>query len=422
MQTGHCRYTAPPAFNAPQEAIVARKFDNWLKAYIQYTLDSEAPDDFHFWSGVSTLAGALRARVWIDMRKFRWTPNFYTILVGPPGIVTKSTSIRAGMRLLERVQDIQFGPPSMTWQALTESLEAAIFHMPMPGEEGKFLPMSCLTVPVSELGTFLKMEDKGLVEVLIDLWDGQLGTWGHRTKTQGKIEIKNPWINLIACTTPSWLKDNFPESVVGGGLVSRILFVYGDRKRKLIPYPDEVIPDREYHALEEDLTHDLQEIASLSGPYLLDSDARAWGREWYERHWAGARPAHLSSERYSGYLSRKQTHMHKLAIVLAAARSDELVLRPEHLIEAEALLETVEPHMLKVFESIGVVDEAKNIRELQSHVKIHGFLTSDELFKLVMNVMSQKDFIEALQAAVRGGLFNITTRDGRKGVVLSTIH
>src|SRR5574343_321589 len=74
-------------------SFMPRNYQNWLRAYVAFTADSESPDDFHFWTGVATIAGALRRRVWIDMRKFQWTPNFYIILVGPPGIATKSTSI-----------------------------------------------------------------------------------------------------------------------------------------------------------------------------------------------------------------------------------------------------------------------------------------------------------------------------------------
>ena len=71
---------------------MARNFPNWLTAYATYTADSESPREFHLWTGIWTLAGALRRRVWIDMRKFQWTPNFYIVLVGPPGIVNKSTT------------------------------------------------------------------------------------------------------------------------------------------------------------------------------------------------------------------------------------------------------------------------------------------------------------------------------------------
>ena len=96
---------------------------------MHYTRASESPDAFHFWTAVGTVAGALRRRVWIDMRHFQWTPNFYIILVGPPGIAAKSTSIRIGTDLLQSVDGVKFGPQSMTWQSLTKSLEESIEYV-----------------------------------------------------------------------------------------------------------------------------------------------------------------------------------------------------------------------------------------------------------------------------------------------------
>lgn len=398
---------------------MARNFENWLKAYMAFTRDSESPDDFHFWTGVATVAGALRRRVWIDMRKFQWTPNFYIILVGPPGIATKSTSTRTGMRLLESVPDIHFGPPSITWQKLADSLAEAIEHVKTVGPDGKdaFLSMSCLTIPVSELGTFLKIDDTALIDVLVDLWDGQLTQWGHSTKTSGTTDIKNPWLNIIGCTTPAWLKAHFPEHLIGGGLTSRIVFVFGDTKRSLIPYPDELITDAEYRSMEDRLKADLLEISRLQGEYKLSAAAREWGHKWYERHWNGARPLYMASDRYGGYHSRKQTHIHKLAIILAASQGNDLVVQLPHLEEAEAILSASERHMLRVFESIGMVDEAKQVAELAAFVRAHSFLTSNDLYGLVRNVMSVKEFEEALKAAVMGGLLKVEIRDGKRGVV-----
>jgi hypothetical protein len=398
--------------------MATRNFPNWLKAYVAFTADSESPDDFHFWTGVATVAGALRRRVWIDMRKFQWTPNFYIILVGPPGIATKSTSIRTGIRMLEQVPGIHFGPPSITWQKLADVLASSVEHMKLvlPTGEEVFYPMSCLTISVSELGTFLKIDDTSLVDVLVDLWDGQLSTFGHSTKTSGSVEIKNPWLNIIGCTTPAWLKANFPEHLIGGGLTSRIVFVYGEKKRKLVAYPDEVMPDADYHEMERKLVEDLKQIALMQGPMILTPEARAWGHAWYAKHWTAPRANHMASDRYQGYLSRKQTHIHKIAIILCAARSNSMFIHDTDLHEASLLLESAEPHMLKVFESIGVVDESRRANELEKFVRAHGWLSADQLYTFVRNIMTQKDYEEALKSAVRAGTFKVEVRNGVRGV------
>jgi len=399
---------------------MARNFPNWLKAYMQYTRDSESPDPFHFWTGVSTIAGALRRRVWIDMRKFQWTPNFYIILVGPPGIAAKSTSIRNGLRLLENIEGIKFGPQSMTWQALTQVLEESMEYTKYFDEKGEeqTIPNSSVTIASSELGTFFKMDDNVMMDVLVDMWDGQLGNWGHKTKTTGQTEIKNPWLNILGCTTPSWLQNNFPEHMIGGGLSSRIVFVYGDTKRHLVAYPDEVIRDEEYKQLENKLIEDLCSIAALAGPYILSARARSWGRTWYERLWT-SRPSHMASDRYSGYIARKQTHIHKLSIILAAAKRDEKVIEQEDLEEANELLTGVEPHMIKVFESVGVVDEAKHVAEITSFVRVHRWLTPNDLWRLCSNVMKEYDFKTALRIAIQGGVLVVEQKGNERGVKLS---
>jgi hypothetical protein len=395
-----------------------RLLPDWLKAYTNdYCADSESPVDFHFWTGVATIAGALRRRVWLDMRKFQWTPNFYIVLVGPPGIANKSTSIRTGLRLLEQVPGIHFGPPSLTWQALTDTLSEAVEHLKHRDASGGeiFIPMSCVTISVSELGTLLKADDASLVDVLVDLWDGQLSTWGHKTRTNGAVEIRNPWLNIIGCTTPAWLKANFPEHLIGGGLTSRIVFVYGDKKRFLAAYPDELIPNALYRKTEMALVHDLTQIAMLSGEYGLSAEARIWGRDWYEKHW-NVLPAHLASDRYAGYLARKQTHIHKLAMICAASCTDLMVITKQHLETAEAILNSTEPHMQKVFESVGMVDEAKRVKEIVAFIKTHGWRSANDLWRFVQTVMSQREFTEALSAAISGGHLEVEIRNGTKGV------
>jgi hypothetical protein len=404
---------------------MARHFANWLKAYMNYTRDSESPTGFHFWTGVSVLAGALRRRVWIDMKKFQWTPNFYIILVGPPGVAAKSTSISMGTDLLGKVPGIRFGPESMTWQKLAKGLADAIefveYTNPLGGKSR--IAMSCLTINVSELGTFMQADNDQLMSFLIRMWDGQRDKFRHETLTGGTVEIDNPWLNIIGATTPSWLKANFPESMVSGGLTSRIVFVFGNKKRGLIPYPDEVIPDAEYDKIQKELISDLAEISKLAGPYTLSPFAREWGRAWYVDHNnPDLRPPHLASERFEGYLARKQTHLHKFAIILAAAKRNSLVIEEDDLKESDQIISDNEKDMIQVFESIGVTDQKNHVNEIVSIVRFSGFMTSKGLWARSMNHMTLKDFEEAVRAAIHGRLLELTTINGIQGVVVPSVH
>jgi len=393
-----------------------RHYSNWLKAYCQFTAASEAPLDFHFWTGVSTVAGALRRQVWIDQQFFKWTPNFYIIFVGPPGIVAKSTTLNIGYSLLRHVPGIHFGPDSMTWHGLAKKFESAFeYKIYKNGVRDVKIPMSPLTCSISELGTFLRPDDTGLISFLTDVWDGKDRPFSHTTKDSGEIAIENPWLNVIGATTPMWMQNNFPASLLAEGIGSRVVFVYGDAKRHLTAYPSRVISPQDHQAQASNLLDDLKEISTLVGPYQLTDDAFQWGEHWYSQ--PRTPNAILASSRYSGYFARKQTHLHKLAIILAASQRSDLLITRDDLIEAEQILKTTEGSMIRVFESVGVVDEAKHLAEVVAFVRAFGWITTKDLYyNHCHNIMQEKDFTTALRHALSSDLIYHVTQDGKTGL------
>ena len=384
-----------------------RLHKDWIKAYMEYSAHSEAPDNFHFWTAVSVVAGALRRRVWIDMGYFQWTPNFYIVFVAPPGIVSKSTTANIGMRLLRQVPDITFGPDAVTWQSLVSSLAASTQGVDI---DGLIHAMSAITIVSSEFGTFLNPNDREMVDVLVSLWDGQIGTWEKATKTQGNDSIENPWINIIACTTPAWIAGNFPEYMIGGGFTSRTVFVYGEKKRHLVPYPADRLPES-FKKLEKELVHDLCIIANMKGEYKLSPEAKAWGEEWYSRHYE-TKPAHLDNERFGGYLARKQTHIHKLAIVLAASQSDNLIIEQHNLMAADAITTSLEYDMPKVFANIGTTDITRAISEVIAYVTKRGKVAAVDLYQQFVTRVSYKDFEEVITSCIRANYITQTNEGG----------
>ena len=313
---------------------------------MEYTAPLEAPDELHFWSGVGTLAAALRGKTWMDMGYWKWKPNFFIIFVAPPGIATKSTTIGVGQELLHHVKGIHFAPDSATWQAVTDTFAESKKKW-VYGENKEYIDSS-LTIVASELGTFLDPSNREMVDVLVDLWDGKSTPWKRRTRGEGATEIINPWVNLIGATTPSWMEGHFPEYAIRGGFTSRTIFVFADRKRHFAAYPSTLI-NQKLLDLKENLIHDLKEISAIVGPYKLTAEAMKWGTVWYEEHWTKAQ---VTNDRVSGYLSRKQTHLHKLALVLSAATKDEKVIDVDEMKQAKDLLEAVEGPMLNVLGGI----------------------------------------------------------------------
>jgi hypothetical protein len=311
----------------------------------------------------------------------------------------------------------------MTWQALGEALrDASEYFEYTDPDTGMLLTqeMSCLTIPISELGTFLRTDDTQLVSFLTRMWDGQREPYSHKTKSSGNIEVNNPWLNVIGATTPAWMRGNFSENLVGEGLTSRVVFVYADEKRHLVAYPSRRVRAPDYAEKERKLVDDLKEISKLSGPYLLATDAEAWGELWYKDHYQHRAP-HLSSDRFSGYVARKQTHLHKLAMVLAAAKRDKLIIEKEDLVEASDILTESEQSMLKVFESVGLVDEARHVASINALVRGYGFVTAPDLRNMTRTTMTEKDFKLALRVACEGKILEVAEQNGIRGFRLARL-
>lgn len=386
----------PSPLDEPRPAQ-GRHFSNWLMEYMLHSSHSEAPDPIHFWTSVSMVAGALRRHVWIEEFNFRWTPNFYIILVAPPAIATKSSSVDLGVSILQQVEGIKFGPDSMTWQGLTVALEEAANVVEI---DDIILTSSAITCAVSELGTFLKTQDRDLLAVLTDLWDCKRKPWRHRIKTGNKptTEIINPWINVIGCTTPSWLRENFTHEIIEGGLTSRCTFVFANMKRRLVPYPSLEISADEFYTRERLLVEDLTIISKLAGQYRLTPDAIKWGAEWYDELW-GTIPVEVG-DRFSGYKGRKQTMIHKLAMVIAASQRNELYITAEDLMAANRCILGIEADTQKLFRRIGATSIARQREEILEHLQMVGMCSETVLWKLFMTFVNRREFQEIMEGLV----------------------
>ena len=390
---------------------MARKLKNWITSYMEYTRHSESPDEFHKWTAIGTIAGALRRKVWFDMGYFTWYPNFFLFFVAPPGVVSKSTTVSLGMDLLRQVDGIKFGPSVVTWQELVRRLEDAQEKFLYKDE---FYPMAPLTIAASELGTFLDPRNREMVDVLVDLWDGKTGAWEKATKTGSSENIQNPWIHILGCTTPSWIAENFGDYFFGGGLASRSVMVYAETKRKLIAYPKLHFGD-DMKMLQDYLIKDLEEISDLAGPYEATKEAYEWGTNWYKDHWFGEHK-NLEAEKFQAYLARKQTHIHKTAMVLVAAESNERIIEVRHLKQANEEVTSLENNMPQVYGKMNRETEMIMAADVLSFIRSKGNCDKTFLYREFFSIMSYQTFVNILESLRNTGLVGI--RNDGNGMTL----
>ena len=217
-------------------------------------------------------------------------------------------------------------------------------------------------------GITLDMKDTAMIDQLVHIWDG--AEMRKRTRMDGELVIPTPSLNLIACTTPAWIAQNVPDYLIGGGLTSRMLFVYGDKKARYIAYPQRHMP-ADYPERQEKLTRDLERISKLVGGFTLTEDAYDWGDAWYRNFHENEAPK-LDKTLIGGYIARKQTLVHKIAMVLKVSQGDDLVIDRALLERAVKLLTELEPNMPMVYNKIGMTTDAQASHQILAFLERQG--------------------------------------------------
>lgn len=392
-------------------AKTPRNYDSFIGGYLEYTKHMEAPREFHMWTALSIIGGALKAKCFIDMGYFKWKPNQFIVFVAPPGIVSKSTTSGVGTDLLRQVPGVSFGPNSVTWQKMLEKFRDVEETVKIGSKKYK---QSCLTFDVSELGTFLDFNNRDMVDAIVDIWDAKDKPFERSTMGGGDSNVESPWMNMVGCTTPSWIQESMPKYAIGGGFTSRTIFVYADQKQKLIAYPSDHLP-KNHEIRRKRLIEDLTRISLLKGEFKLDAEAKEFGKEWYRNHYENPEE-HLQSDLLGGYRARKQTHMHKIAMCLSAAQGNDQIITKKHLETALSLLRHTEMHMPKVFNAISDDRDASNLQVLKEIIKRcpRGVRKDELMFKLESR-MGYEPFRRALDMGVASKLFTLTiTSNGDK--------
>lgn len=370
----------------------------WLERFVEHNRHGEAPAKMMYWVGVSTLAGALQRKVYMDQDLFHWNTNFYVLLVGPPGAVKKSTSAGAGTKLLRKA-GIDLGPQSITWQRLLESM-AEEYHADAI-VDGQPFRHSSITLSISEFGNFFKPMDQDQVDMLTDLWDGKPESFRRETKTAGKADLENPWINLIGCTTPKWVTKNFPADMIETGFGSRPIYVYVEKPEKRVAYPKRQAPmTPERKEAEAQLVEDLRVMSEYAGIMELTEEGYEWGEKWYKEF--EEEQDRLGPGLEHDFRVRLQTHLHKLAMVISCSDGDFPNVTEVHLQKADAVLRDLVKDAKQIFNFVGqnpITSASLEIEKILSS----GPLRKGPLYKLFRSRFNIVEFELALKSAIASG-------------------
>ena len=392
-----------------------RKLSNWLESYLEYTEETESSPIFHKWVGISCLAAALRKKTWLTLGRIKVFPNMYIVLVAEPGIARKSQAISYGVDLLGEVPSIVMSADSTTSQALIQDLEIAAMDDQMP--DGRIYKHSSLSIISREFESFLgqKGENIKMLVLLTDLFDASEKPWKYKTKNSGMNTIPSVYINLLGATTPDSLANCLPSSAIGGGLTSRILFVWSNIKTKKIPRP---VNSPRVIELRELLIHDLNIISRIAGAYQFTEESGQLWDKWYLNYDETSTKRQCTDPAFNGWYSRKPMMIQKLALVSAASRQSKLVVEWENFEEAIKLVEEVESAMGKTFTSIGKSETAPETDKITQLLKLHKSISEKQLMHMTWRDLDASKFDNVMATVIRSGNCQRTYKspDGVNGI------
>lgn len=352
---------------------MARKLDDWIGSYIKYTDNSEPPDLYKEWVAISVVASVLQRKCSLPWGEITFYPNMYVVLVGPSGKCRKGTAMGPGYRLLNEL-GIKMAAEAITREALIRELKQTTSTEVDPNT-GSIDLHSSLTIYSQELTVFLGYNNMALMSDLTDWYDCR-SRWTYRTKNMGTDEIIGVWVNLIGATTPELIQSTLPRDAIGGGLTSRIIFVYEDQKGKIVPTP--FITKKE-ESLRDDMIADLERIGTLRGEFRITDDFLDMYVDWYtDQH----KSSEFNDMRFSGYIERRPTHLLKLCIILSASSRDDMIIDEKIFNRAKSLLARTEGKMMLTFSGVGKSETSDVLSRVMAYIGSEGEITFMRLLKM----------------------------------------
>jgi hypothetical protein len=295
--------------------------------------------------------------------------------------------------MIKEISGVHLASDCITPPQLFRELVAAEENFREP-EDGVVLSHKSLSIWSEEFSVFLGNNNPDMIVALTDLFDCP-SQWTYSTKTKGSDDLSNAFLNICGAIPPRILQSKLTQDAVGGGLLSRIMFVVGYGKEKYVPLP---FPSQEEIEIYENLKYDLAGISQMAGSFRFTERAIERYTQWYMNP---ANSNALDGEQFVGYNERRSLHLRKLCMIVSASRTSKRIINEEDFDRAVAILERTEKEMPNAFFGLGRGFHAQTMADVISYFQQHRRLSwrdlverfkldtvPDELSKLVQMLVS----------------------------------
>jgi len=377
-------------------ATYNRQCENWLTEFGNWTLPrSEAPYSFIFWTGLFALASSLRRHVKVPrtiLGSWECAPNLYVMFVADPGKARKTTTVNYVEDLLDEIPSITRAPDLITKESLLTTVAKS--------DDSSM----CINAP--EFGEFIVKSGVEMYGFLTNGYDGKKRL-SASTISRGLELTEKPCFNLLGATTPVWIASNMPESIIGGGFASRVVFIYEERVRRREIFYDDLsdYDPKENEELGKKLIGDLTHISkNLHGDFGLAPEARKFMREWYHET---AEDGTAENYKMHGYYERRPAHVFKVAMCLHVAYSDELVLTLGDIKNAIEILQQIERKLPQTFAAIGKNPYTVDMNRIIEFVAERGKVTREDIFTRFYHVAEPDKMMSLVNGILQMGKLKV---------------
>ena len=251
----------PPKF--PTDALRGTLFGNYIEAYKD---KNETCDAFHFAELLTATSALVGRDIAIDIGQ-KLYPNFYSVIVGEPGISRKTTSV---VRAKKLVHNYDYTVGIETDIASAEGFKEAWCE----SEEPRAL------LALSELQRILIINKRkgtsNILPLLTDYYDNPDEITHKRAGKDNQLELAEPFLTMLGGITPGLLDKHFTHDDFSSGFMSRLNFYTAE--------PVDRHPQLEKAGEQMEAVHQkLQKLTTGKTVYTFDSKVEKTYNAWYKK-------------------------------------------------------------------------------------------------------------------------------------------
>lgn len=394
----------------PPTTQYERKCENWLKGFLDWTVPrSQAPESVLLWTGLFTMAAAIRDHVFIPKKLLHgnWEcyPHLYILFVSPPGVINKTTTIAFSEDLLDQIDGLEQPPENISSASLVEFLSKS--------------KNKSVHIIADEFPMLIQKSGNIMYETLTRLFDRKK-KFGEGTISRGINFLTSPCANMIAGANPEWVADAMPETYIASGFGSRVVPIYEQKARKYKMFNDKETHDQQkFDDLGIKLVDDLNWIANnVFGEFDIEEDAMNFMESWYQREPTGPKG---SDTKMRGYYVRRPAYVLKLAMLFHLTYSDTLVLSKVDLEFGINSMKAIEPKVQQTFQQSGKNKYVRVMANILKFVEEKQKVPKDELFETFKPDAEPLKLQELVEGLIVTGRIKIHSDNGVISYISSKI-